>query len=261
MRTLQRLIIPALDVCPEVELYVRLSGAATLDVEDGEITLRQRRRGAHRHLLRRLLARSVERADHASARRRRTRPHRGVRPRDDGHEPRRGGTGGGSPARRRLDVDGGRARARRPRRGSAVVPADLRVGRRRSCADWRCQTADEPARDVHLGVVDHDLQPHGLRRGQPRQVGPDVQGASRDRRGRLDHHRRQRRQPRTADPRRHAGGDRQEPEPRRCRRLRPWAVGAPPARTGDPCAVHGRRRRVRAGGDRPDRCLPALHEG
>ena len=41
MRTLQRLIIPALDVCPEVELYVRLSGAATLDVEDREITLRK----------------------------------------------------------------------------------------------------------------------------------------------------------------------------------------------------------------------------
>ena len=40
MRTLQRLIIPALDVCPEVELYVRLSGAATLDVEDGEIGFR-----------------------------------------------------------------------------------------------------------------------------------------------------------------------------------------------------------------------------
>ena len=41
MRTLQRLIIPALDVCPEVELYVRLSGPATLDVEDREVTLRK----------------------------------------------------------------------------------------------------------------------------------------------------------------------------------------------------------------------------
>ena len=41
MRTLQRLIIPALDVCPEVEMYLRLSGPATLDVEDRQVLLRQ----------------------------------------------------------------------------------------------------------------------------------------------------------------------------------------------------------------------------
>ena len=41
MRTLQRLIIPGLDVCPEVEMYLRLSGPATLDVEDRQVLLRK----------------------------------------------------------------------------------------------------------------------------------------------------------------------------------------------------------------------------
>ncbi len=41
MRTLQRLIVPALDVCSEVELYVRLGAAATLDVEDRQIWMRR----------------------------------------------------------------------------------------------------------------------------------------------------------------------------------------------------------------------------
>ena len=40
MRTLQRLIIPALDVCTEVGLYVRLAGAATLDVEERHVAMR-----------------------------------------------------------------------------------------------------------------------------------------------------------------------------------------------------------------------------
>ena len=40
MRTLQRLIIPALDVCAEVGLYLRLAGAATLDVEERQVAMR-----------------------------------------------------------------------------------------------------------------------------------------------------------------------------------------------------------------------------
>ena len=40
MRTLQRLIIPALDVCPEVGLYVKLSGPSTLDVEQRHVSMR-----------------------------------------------------------------------------------------------------------------------------------------------------------------------------------------------------------------------------
>jgi len=41
MRTLQRIIVPALDVCSEVELYVRLSAAATIDIEDRQIQMRR----------------------------------------------------------------------------------------------------------------------------------------------------------------------------------------------------------------------------
>lgn len=40
MQSLQRLVIPALDVCPEVGMYVRLSGAATLDVDQRHLVLR-----------------------------------------------------------------------------------------------------------------------------------------------------------------------------------------------------------------------------
>ncbi len=40
MQTLQRLLIPALDLCTEVGLYLRLSGPATLDVANRHILLR-----------------------------------------------------------------------------------------------------------------------------------------------------------------------------------------------------------------------------
>ena len=41
MRTLQRLIIPGLDVCPEIGMYLGLSGPATLDVEDRHVVMRR----------------------------------------------------------------------------------------------------------------------------------------------------------------------------------------------------------------------------
>lgn len=40
MRTLQQLIIPALDVCAEIGMYVRLSGRASLDVDQRHIVMR-----------------------------------------------------------------------------------------------------------------------------------------------------------------------------------------------------------------------------
>jgi GT2 family glycosyltransferase len=41
MRTLQRLIIPALDVCSEIGLYLRLQGPATIDIDQREVVMRR----------------------------------------------------------------------------------------------------------------------------------------------------------------------------------------------------------------------------
>ena len=255
MRTLQRLIIPALDVCPEVE-HVRPAVRARRrsTSRTARSLLRQGGVGAHGHLLRRVLARPVGRS--------RARSSRSSVDLDIS----------GSFALETLvtDLDGqervvDRRQVDAATSARSAVPELAELGEgllwfRLTCesAEGRLRaleitTDDEPARDVHLGVAitTFNRMPYVAaniaRLSQLFKAHPDtaedvsviiVDNAA---------------QPRAAAPRRRAGRDRAQPQPRRRRRLRPRAVGAPPPRAGDPRAVHGRRHRLRAGGDRPHR--------
>ena len=258
MRTLQRLIIPALDVCAEVGLYVRLAGAATLDVEERHVAMLRRGGAAHGHVLRCVLARHVVAEEHGGADRGSPRRLGDVHAGDARHRPRRE-RAGDRPSPGGLGFLGhGAPVARRARQWPVVVPSHLRVGggpvsgprdrhrrtsrRATSISVWRsrrstgCRTSPptspgssrfvkeqpELADDVSVIIVDNasnlELSVHG----------------SRARRARL------------------------QSQPRRCRWLRPRPVGASPPRPGDPRAVHGRRHRLRTRGDRPHGGLPPL---